>query len=1150
MRSVLALSRSRVSDAYTKPTQISSTFEICSQIARTAAFAFTVLAATEGSSHWTNVATVGYAFVLGLVRLAVGPPFRYLAARQVNLVVFASLVFLIVSDFLPLLEYEYQERPSGALAGALASLAAANFITAATPRVWLPPTVGAGLDPRAPPPQPSPEETCSWINYYLTYEWITPLIWKGFRKQIELSDLPALPWYDEPLKLLEKVLDAREKSKQSTLWMVLRYQRVEITTMAIWVTLAFTVELVAPYALYNLLSYISAPDRAILRPGIWLFLMFVGPMSRTVFFQQYIFTSTRLVVRIKSGLTQELYHRAMTSMELEEDVINAIANKGAKEAGLKSTSAGRLANLMASDVDAIANGRDILMGFTGIPAGIILSVIGLYRIIGWSSLVGTAFMVIMTPVPAYVAQLMGASQRRVKMAQDSRISLLTEYLTSIKAIKYFAWEDAMTGHVQAARAKEQKDLWRISLLLTVMGEAAELIPVIALVLIFSTYVGVLKQPLTAPIAFTTLSLIMTMRRNIGMISFFARGAVNSWISMDRLDRYFKSTTPLTRYPTGPLTIKNATFRRNKKATFAVKDVSLNFVEGGLNVVSGQSGSGKTTLLLAILGETILENGSVTRPDDVAYASQTAWLQSETIRDNILFHSEFEQLRYDRVLEACCLGQDLEEMPKGDQTEVGENGTALSGGQKARVALARALYSKASLLLLDDVFSALDAKTAASVWKFCFCGDLLRGRTTILVAQMPWVPAQADLSIVMENGLVKSVEQNIGVVRKPVTLEHGPVEVEAEEAVHHTGETNGNGHGASNGNGTSNGAGADAKAAPAKPKQDDIADEMKASGTSNRLMFFKYMLYFGGPGYAIFALLTTVVANLVITGTLFWLSLWVNAYETQDAVDIAFYLGIYVAFAVGTIVIDAISFLAYANGAWIAAKRLHEDCLRSVMNVSLSWWKNIPVGRVVNRFSRDMGSLDNQLSRVLQGTLDAFVMIFFRIGAVSSILPVFMLPGLATCLIGVMAGEMYTRTAVVVRRLLSSSQSPVFSQFTDSVAGLAVIRSRGGMSQVFREKLAERLRAFSRAQEANFNCNRWVALRIDFVTALVSLLAGVIAVSKVGTLAAGLVGFSLANATGLSETILILVRCMNELEVEMQSVSGTQPVDWGWRVMKS
>ena len=254
-----------------------------------------------------------------------------------------------------------------------------------------------------------------------------------------------------------------------------------------------------------------------------------------------------------------------------------------------------------------------------------------------------------------------------------------------------------------------------------------------------------------------------------MASAFSRFFAGALVAFGRLDKYFESAVPLVKYQVGPLRIRGGYFRRNKKATFRLEDINLDFVEGGLNIITGQSGSGKSTLLLAILGETYLEGGNVTAPADIAFASQSAWLQNETIQDNILFGSPMEKARYDRVVAACCLPEDLKELPLRDQTVVGENGTSLSGGQKARVALARALYSKAPLLLLDDIFSALDAKTSAGVWKRCFCSDLLHGRTIVLVTQVPWISSQADMAISLEKGQVNSAEPNIGVVRQPIKI---------------------------------------------------------------------------------------------------------------------------------------------------------------------------------------------------------------------------------------------------------------------------------------------------------------------------------------------------------------------------------------------
>lgn len=715
----------------------------------------------------------------------------------------------------------------------------------------------------------------------------------------------------------------------------------------------------------------------------------------------------------------------------------------------------------------------------------------------------------------------------------------------------------MCGIIDRARDAEQKVLWKISVLWMVMAEAVDIMPMVSLVVMFSLYTTVLEQPLTAQVAFTALSLVSTIRERISALGYITRNVTNAFISFDRLDRYFNSTRPLVRFPEGPLRIQNATFKRNQKADFVLRDISIDFVEGGLNVVQGASGSGKTTLLLSILGETTKETGDVTRPSDVAFSSQTAWLQNASIKDNILFNSEYEEVRYDRVIQASCLEIDLAELEQGEDTQVGENGTALSGGQKARVALARALYSKAPLLLLDDIFSALDAKTAASVWESCFCGDLLKGRTVVLVTQINWIAQQADLAIVLENGSIVGQEQNIGVVRRAVQFSKD--EVEEDKGTADSSNGNGNGNSDINGtNGTTNGN--DKPAKSSTTKKDAITEEMNATGKTGRLSFLQYMICFGGVGYAIFSLFSLFLSIASYFAISLWVSYWVDSTESGHGRDIAFYLGIYVAISVGSLVLDAFAFLIFANGGWHAAKMLHTKFIRGVLNVSLDWYKvstadpityqqllsqpfllltlpvcqNTPTGRIVNRFSRDMASLDNQLYRLLQGALSQVFQLILRLGAISSVMPIFFLPGLISCVVGIVVGEAYTRTAVVVKRLVSSSQSPVFSQFADDMLGIQVIRARKGMPQAFGKLLAERLRSFCRATETNYNLNRWVAMRVDFVAAVVTVFAGWLAISQVGIISAGLVGFSLNSASHLSETILYMVRMMQELEVELQS----------------
>ncbi|KAM3452498.1 hypothetical protein MY3296_004522 [Beauveria thailandica] len=1106
-------------------------YEIVSQLCRASALAFLIRAYIDNHHHLPIATLTAYVFGLGLVRLSCTLQWRRRILYHVNLVLLATLALLAVSEYLPCAQLRYDWSSDHGVRGALVSLVAAVIVAAATPTEWLPPQLPHDIPDYDPNKEPAPEETVSWFNYFCSYEWLTPVVWKGTRGRLDASAVPKLAWYDEPLYLLRKIQHARSLSK-STMWTTFRFQRSELALMAFWAGSAFAVENVAPFGMFKLLEYLDVPTIATYRPWVWLTMVFLGPLTRSLLFQQYVFTSTRLIVRIKSAMTQELYHKALESMEIEDDPFQSAKRSGdAKKESLaktqKSTSAGRLANLMAADVDAVFRARDVMMVFVGVPAGTIISLVGLYQMLGWVSLVGTAVLILATPISFWLSRIMYKTQILVRKTQDARISLVTEYLASIRAIKFFAWEDAITNKIIAARAREQKGLWNIAVLQTVINQVTQAFPFFSLLVMFGLYVGVGDRRLDASTAFTTVFLVKNVRRNIMMASALSRSFAGAIVAFGRLDKFFATAVPLVEYPVGPLRIINASFRRNKKAVFSLENISLNFVDGGLNVVTGQSGSGKSTLLMAILGETYLETGAVTAPSDIAYASQTAWLQNDTIQNNVLFGSPMDRTRYNRVLEACCLLTDLHELPLKDQTIVGENGTSLSGGQKARVALARALYSGASLILLDDIFSALDAKTSAGVWKRAFCSNLLKGRTTVLVTQIPWISSQADYAISLDKGRVVNAEANIGAVRRPITIaevlggdgdEDSDTEtpMEADPIADVDAEITGR------------------KPANGSATKDLVNQEMRASGKVGRLTFVEYMGYFGSPIFGISCIVGLFLSNVFFFGGTFWLSVWVEAYNKKGYVDIAYYMGIFAAFTFLELLSFGFIIVMFEWGAWRAARKLHNDFIRAIMSVPLSWFNTIPVGRITNRFSGDMASIDGMLSQLLRSALDAIMMLFFRIAAISSIMPVFMIPALFTCLFGVLIGEMYTRTAVVLKRLTSSSQSPVFSQFADTLAGLAVIRAREGKGKEFGKELAAKLRVWSAASETNYNCNRWVAVRVDFVTSLVALAAGVIAISQAGLVGAGLVGFSLTNANGLNQTILMLVRAMNDLEVEIQS----------------
>ena len=293
-----------------------------------------------------------------------------------------------------------------------------------------------------------------------------------------------------------------------------------------------------------------------------------------------------------------------------------------------------------------------------------------------------------------------------------------------------------------------------------------------------------------------------------------------------------------------------------------------------------------------------------------------------------------------------------------------------------------------------------------------------------------------------------------------------------------------------------------------------------------------MVVFGGHKYALFALCTALASQLAFFALTLWLSVWVGAYSDRDAVDVGFYLGTYAAILASFNILTGLNNLVFQNGAWNAAREMHNRLVQAVLRVPLSWHDIISVGRITNRFSRDINSLDSLLADFSKEVINLFICLVLRVGAIGSILPIFAVPTALVCVIGFIVGDMYTRTAASVKRIAAESQSPVFAQFSETLAGLSIIRARSGMIDILGRQLAQKLRVYARAAEAQYNLNRWVSVRTDCAAAAVALGAGSIALIRSGSVSAGLVGFSLTNAVGLSRTIIWLVRNMNELEIEL------------------
>ena len=296
---------------------------------------------------------------------------------------------------------------------------------------------------------------------------------------------------------------------------------------------------------------------------------------------------------------------------------------------------------------------------------------------------------------------------------------------------------------------------------------ASLVTVITLVLT--------GQPLTPVNVFMLLSFINLLRMSVSMgLSNFFLLSYDAYVSLSRIQHFLhlnnlppanatenqREGTEKVSFPsivaelTEPtiLRVRNLTIRRqlDQKDESVLQGISFTSREGSLTAITGPVGSGKSTLLSAIAGEIADKNGAITCKGTVVYVPQIAWIFSGTIRENILFGEQYEKSKYDKVIEACALTQDIQGFPDCDQTIVGERGAVLSGGQRARVNLARAVYTEADLYLLDDPLTAVDFKVGHHIFIECIKG-LLGGKTRLITSHQERIMREADDVIVLSNG---------------------------------------------------------------------------------------------------------------------------------------------------------------------------------------------------------------------------------------------------------------------------------------------------------------------------------------------------------------------------------------------------------------
>lgn len=433
-------------------------------------------------------------------------------------------------------------------------------------------------------------------------------------------------------------------------------------------------------------------------------------------------------------------------------------------------------NMFAVDCNQVGVFGAINQFYIMFTSKIIVSLTFLLFLVGWQSLAaGMVPIVLVFPLNKYLAGRYGKTQKLLMAARDKKTKVVSEALQGIRQIKFSAHEDQWEEKIKTAREDELVLLWKTKLNNIYMTFAGDIAPAFLTVFALATYSWI-HGDLMPSVAFTALGLFMSLEGILSMVPFLFMMGINAKVSCDRIDNFLKSAEkPENTYPGEAIAFDNASVTFPSKAIdakeseeggeedeedrearlnrFMMRDLTFQLPNNALTIITGPTGSGKSLLLAAILGEVDVLSGSITvprppcaserfdsqanagnwiLPNSMAFVSQIPWIENATIKDNILFGLPLDETRYNKVLKACALTQDLAIFTDGDLTEVGAQGISLSGGQKWRLTMARALYSRAGILVLDDVFSALDAHVGREIYENALVGELAQGRTRVLV----------------------------------------------------------------------------------------------------------------------------------------------------------------------------------------------------------------------------------------------------------------------------------------------------------------------------------------------------------------------------------------------------------------------------------
>ncbi|XP_055346866.1 LOW QUALITY PROTEIN: multidrug resistance-associated protein 1-like [Paramacrobiotus metropolitanus] len=1031
-----------------------------------------------------------------------------------------------------------------------------------------------------------------WPEYHssfpsrLLFSWFSGLVYKGWRRPLIQSDLWELDTPDKTAVTVRKfeehwkqeVERGKNGAYQPSIMKALGKTYWKLMLMTGFLQLLSTVILqtvALPFALRYIIWFVSAPHVEMWKGYFVAIALFLISVGFSIFLAHFYHCGALISLRMRSALVGCIYKKSLK--------ISADARR--------EKSAAEIVNLMAVDAQRFTLSPIHVHSLWGCVVQIVIAVVLLYQIIGPSVFAGIGAMLLTIPLVGSVMRRNRVLEAAQLEEKDQRMKVMHEILNGIKILKLYAWEESFENKVETVRNKELVALRKSANLKAINMITWLFTPSLVAVVSYTCYVLSDDHNILNPAkTFVSLALFSILRLPLALLPAAITGIIQSALSLKRISSFLLSEEldphNVTYLPandnqiTSAISLQSASFAFGKKDSEPVlRDINLDIVPGTLTAVVGPVGSGKSSICSAIIGTLEKLSGSVYVKGKLAYCSQSAWIQNRTVKENILFGLPYDEAKYAEAIEVTALQPDLDILPAGDDTEIGERGINLSGGQKQRINIARAIYANADVYLLDDPLSAVDAHVAKHIFDNVIGPrGVLRNKTRIFVTHAAHFLPQCDRIVFIRHGeisafadfsrLIQSVDfsefhENLKTRAETEALTDEvedkilPVLTDVDEDAPPPITKNRAGSGSEafemqdknqpvgqNIRRVHTTSGSDAPSSVKGENSKLIIEEHAEVGKVRWKIYATLLKYASGVATFITVLSHAIYTGFVLAANV-WLSVWSEDNMTMPDGGVNtqlrdYRLGIYALLNFFQAIFIYISALVLALSCVRASRRLHSEMLHRLLRAPLSFFESTPVGRIVNRFSRDLDTLDNQLPAHFKMWLNGLFILISVLILICISTPIFAAVVPVVAILYVLIQKAFVPSSRQIKRLESVSRSPILSHFQESLNGRQVILAMNQEDR-FIDINSHLNDIHNTSSYANAVGQRWILVRVEALGSLCVFFAALFAVIGKGHWEShpGLLGLAITYATTMTSSFNWLVRTSSDIEANAVSVERMQ-----------